>query len=101
MRSPVDLILTQVGNPDDAARDLEDYAACACALQNLLLAAHAEGLVAHVSTDRMLGYEATRRYLGLEAADRVVALVNLGYLREGATVKAGVRDAPVVRWEWR
>ena len=100
MRSPVSLFVTQVGS-GDALRDEEDYAACWCALQNLLLAAHAEGLAAHLSTGGLLGYEATRDYLGLAEGDRVVSLVNLGYPREGAAANAGTRAEPIVRWEWR
>lgn len=100
MRAPVGVFLVQAARPDDAARDLEDYAACACALQNLLLAAHAEGLVAHTSTGALLEYEGTTQHLGLAPSDRVVALVNIGYLREGATPKAGMRNEPIVHWDW-
>ncbi len=100
-RAPVALFLTQAGTPDDAARDLEDYVACGCALQNLLLAAEAEGLAAHTSTDRLSNYAATREYLGMAEGDRVVAIVHLGFLRDGAPEKVGRRDEPIVRWDWR
>lgn len=100
-RAPVALFLTQAGTPDDAARDLEDYAACACALQNLLLAAEAEGLAAHTSTDRLITYDVTREQLGLTGGDRVVAIVHLGFLREGTPAKVGKRDEPIVQWDWR
>jgi nitroreductase len=101
MRAPVTLFLAQA-NVDgaDATRELEDYAACAAALQNLLLAARAEGLVAHLSTDRMINYDVTREHLGLGPDDRIVAMVNLGYLREGVPPKQGVRKAASVHWDW-
>jgi nitroreductase len=99
-RAPVIVVVTQVGNPDDPVRDLEDYAACAIAVQNMLLAAHAEGLVAHLSTDLLAQYEGAKQYLGLQPHDRIVAYVNLGYIREGATPKPGTRAEPVVRWDW-
>ncbi len=100
MRAPVTIFLSQSGSPDDPVRELEDYAACATAMQNLLLAARAEGLVAHVSTDRMIGYEAIKQHLGLSQYDRVVVMVNVGSIREGATPKQGVRRPAVVTWQW-
>lgn len=101
LRAPVILIVTQAGNPEDAVRDLEDYAACAIAVQHILLAAHAEGLVAHLSTDAMALYEGARDYLGLAPHDRIVAYVNLGYARPDDPPKQGQRAAPIVRWDWR
>ena len=103
MRAPLTIFVTQAGAGDDAAseeRALEDYAACVAAIQNLLLAAHEEGLIAHFSTGRVMEYQRTRDYLGLAAGDRVVAMVNLGYLREGSAAKEGRRNAPVVTWDW-
>jgi len=117
MRAPLTIIVSQaasasapggagsagggVGADGDATRELEDYAACAAAIQNLLLAAHEEGLIAHFSTDRMIAYDGTRAYLGLRPGDRVVAMVNVGYLREGVERKTGARSAPIVTWDWR
>jgi len=101
LRAPVILIVTQVGNREDAVRDLEDYAACAMAVQNLLLAAHAEGLIAHLSTDAMALYEGAKHYLGLAPQDRIVAYVNLGYGAPDAPSKEGERQPPNVRWDWR
>ena len=100
MRAPVTIFLSQVGSPDNPVRELEDYCACSAALQNLLLAAHAEGLIAHVSTDRMIGYDVTKRYLGLESHDRVVAMVHLGTIGAGATPKQGARRPAIVNWDW-
>jgi nitroreductase len=101
MRAPVTVFVAQA-NVDgaDATRELEDYAACAAAIQNLLLAARAEGLIAHLSTDRMIQYAVTRDYLELGPHDRVVAMVNLGFLREGAAPKQGTRKPANVHWDW-
>jgi len=78
-RAPVLVVVTQAGGSADAVRDLEDYAACACATQNLLLAAHAQGLAARWSTGKLAHSEGVRRYLGLGERDRIVAFVYLGY----------------------
>lgn len=101
LRAPVILVVTQAGNPEDAVRDLEDYAACSMAVQNLLLAAHAEGLIAHLSTDAMALYEGAKNYLGLAPHDRIVAYVNLGYAAPDAPSKEGARRTPEVHWDWR
>jgi len=100
MRSPVVIAVVQHGSPDDPERDREDYAACYCAIQNLLLAAHAEGLVAHLSTGALTTYEGARAFLEVGAADRIVAYINLGSGRADAEPKAGVREPAVVGWHW-
>lgn len=103
MRAPVSVVVVQVGAPGGAAvdsdRDREDYAACFCAIQNLLLAAHAEGLAAHLSTGALTTYQGARSYLGLAEADRIVAYVNLGFPQPG-DVPEGERSAPDVEWHW-
>ena len=100
LRAPVIVVLSQIGSPDDAVRELEDYAACACALQNLLLAAQAEGLAAHTSTGVMVEYAGAKQYLGLAPHDRIVAYVYLGFPPVGGVTKEGARRDPVVCWEW-
>ncbi len=100
LRAPVVLVLSQVGSPGDEVRDVEDYAATCCALQNLLLAAEAEGLAAHTSTGVMVQFTGAKEYLGLAAHDRIVAYVYLGYRAADVPAKPGERRAPEVRWEW-
>ncbi len=100
-RAPVILIVAQVASPDDATRDLEDYASCVMAVQNILLAAHAEGLIAHLSTGAMVEYEGAKTHLGLSPRDRIVAYINLGYPRPEDPPKEGRRSTPAVRWDWQ
>lgn len=97
-RAPVLVVVTQAGTPADAVRDLEDYAACACATQNLLLAAHAGGLAAKWSTGKLAHSEGVRTYLGLRAADRVVAFVYLGYAASRVATDPRRSPAPIT---WR
>ena len=96
-RAPVLVVVTQIGNTDDPVRDLEDYAACACATQNLLLAAHAEGLAAKWSTGKLAHSEGAKRYLGLTGHDRIVAYVYVGYAASLVTSEPR-RSTPVVTW---
>lgn len=100
LRAPVVLVVSQLASPEDPERDLEDYAACYCAIENLLLAATAEGLVGHLSTGAMTSYEGAKTYLGLRPSDRIVAYVNLGYPAPDASPKEPRRSPPQVRWDW-
>ena len=96
-RAPVVIVVSQEGNLDPVG-DLEDYAACCCATQNLLLAAHAEGLASKWRTGAMASYPAAREYLGLGEHDRIVAFVYLGYPSVSAPPDRRARKAPRVRW---
>ena len=78
MRAPVLIIVAQVNRPTDATLDLEDYAAVSAATQNLLLAAHAEGLTAKWSTGELTTMPTVFDYLGLSPDDRIVAFIYLG-----------------------
>ncbi|MGH2586163.1 MAG: nitroreductase family protein, partial [Dehalococcoidia bacterium] len=80
LRSPVIVIVAQSRAQSAATPevDLEDYAACCCATQNLLLAAQSAGLAAKWSTGKMAHSAAANRFLGLEPEDRIVAYVYLG-----------------------
>jgi nitroreductase len=98
VRSPVIVVVTQVGSPEDATRDLEDYAACACATQNLLLAAHAEGLSAKWSTGAMATMPAVFEYLGLAPSDRIVGFVYVGSSPEEAVEQRPERQPAIVDW---
>ena len=78
-RAPLFIAVTQTAKPDDPVRDLEDYAACCCAVQNLLLAAHARGLAAKWSTGALVESNAAKRWLGINDHDRIVGYIYLGY----------------------
>lgn len=99
LRSPVLIVVAQRGNPERPERDREDYAACACATENLLLAAHAEGLAAKWSTGEMAEQPAAFEFLGLAPSDRIVAYVYLGYPADGsAPPRRAERSPAVVDW---
>ena len=87
-RAPLFIAVTQTGSPEDPVRDLEDYAACCCATQNLLLAAHARGLAAKWSTGALAESPAAKRWLGLAACDRIVGYIYLGYAPATARIPA-------------
>ncbi len=77
LRAPV-LIVVSTRTSDDAEVALEDYAATAAAVQNMLLAAHALGLGAIWRTGAMAYDASVGAFLGLDPSDRIVAIVYLG-----------------------
>lgn len=98
LRAPLFVAVTQVVDLSDAVRDREDYAACCCAVQNLMLAAHARGLSTKWSTGALAESAAAKRWLGIEASDRIVGYIYLGYAAEGMREMHSERGAPSVVW---
>mgnify|MGYP002630501948 CR=1 FL=1 len=83
---------------DDAALDREDYAATACAVQNMLLAGTARGIVGIWSTGAILLTPGMRAFYGVAADHSIAAVVFLGSPKaelEGHRYK-GVDD--VMHW---
>lgn len=98
VRSPVVVVLAQAGTPADPMRDLEDYAACSAAAQNLLLAATAEGLVSKWSTGKLATMPPVFEYFGLEPHDRIVGYLYLAHPPEGTEEQAAERGLTVIDW---
>jgi nitroreductase len=63
----------------DEVETLENYAACAAAVQNMLLTAHALGLGAMWRTGPVAYHDHMREFLDLEEGDTVVAHLYLGF----------------------
>ena len=99
MRAPLFIAVTQQAVADDPIRDREDYAACCCAVQNLMLAAHARGLASKWSTGALAESTAAKQWLGIGEQDRIVAYIYLGWASEGMReMPSERRDAEIV---WR
>jgi len=76
-RSRTAIVVTQAVDPDpDTAT--EDYAACACAIQTLMLAARARGLASYWRTPKSLLQPEARATLGFAPDERLVGIVHLG-----------------------
>lgn len=72
------IVVTQILCNDDF-RDREDYAATCCAIQNLMLAARAEGLGSKWSTGALTHHPDVCEVLGVNAdEERVVGFIWLG-----------------------
>tara|TARA_Y100000588_G_scaffold391227_1_gene499215 strand:+ start:685 stop:1248 length:564 start_codon:yes stop_codon:yes gene_type:complete len=99
LRAPVIVVVSQVGSSQNVIQDLEDYAACCCATQNLLLAAHDEGLAAKWSTGLLVTLPPVIEYFGLTVDDRIVGFVYLGYPVDSAVEQQAQRAPAVVQWK--
>lgn len=75
---PVFLFVSYVRDAE-SKKDRENYAAVACAIQNLMLAAHARGLGTVWRTGNVIRDRRTRSLLGLEEQEELVGLLHLGY----------------------
>jgi nitroreductase len=77
-RAPVVIaVISEAGR--DEVETLENYAACAAAVQNMQLTAHALGLAAMWRTGSIVYHQEMRRFFDLKENDRIVAHVYLGY----------------------
>ena len=77
-RAPVVIAVISKGGRD-GVETLENYAACAAAVQNMQLTAHALGLAAIWRTGPVAYHPYMRDFFGLEANDKIVAYLYLGY----------------------
>jgi nitroreductase len=76
--APARLVVVVQKVSDDPNRALEDYAACACAVQNLMLSLHADGYASKWSTGANLRDPEALAALGVTPDERIVAFVWAG-----------------------
>jgi nitroreductase len=77
-RAPVVIaVLSRSGR--DEVETLENYAACAAAVQNMQLAAHSLGLASIWRTGPPAYHQHMRDFFGLGEGDRIVAYLYIGY----------------------
>ena len=77
-RAPVVIAVISRGGRDEV-ETLENYAACAAAVQNMQLTAHSLGLASIWRTGVHAYHPYMRDFFGLEEDDRIVAYLYLGY----------------------
>lgn len=76
----------------------EDYAATYMGIQNLLLAATAQGLGTHVKTGAVMDDPALREALGVPEDRRIVALIDLGEPAETPDAKPRTPATRLTEW---
>ena len=99
LRSPVVVVVAVEPSPSTKSVWLEEVCATAAAVQNMLLAAHAEGLAAIWRTGETAYSAEVKEALGLSADAQVIGIVYLGYAdRAQPPAARAARGVPV---EWR
>ncbi|MCC7358555.1 MAG: nitroreductase [Anaerolineales bacterium] len=78
LKSPLAIAVGQAPPQHEHLQEIESICAVACAVQNLLIAAHAFGLASHWKNGAD-GDPEFKRAIGLRPAQRLIALVYLGY----------------------
>jgi nitroreductase len=77
-RAPVVIAVVSKAGRDEV-ETLENYAACAAAVQNMQLTAHSLGLAAMWRTGPVAYHDRMREFFGLEEGDKIVAHLYVGY----------------------
>jgi nitroreductase len=77
-RAPVVIAVISAAGRDEV-ETLENYAACAAAVQNMQLTAHALGLASMWRTGAMAYHHHMREFFGLGEGDTIVAYLYIGY----------------------
>jgi nitroreductase len=101
LRAPLILVAIAAVDPrHPKIPEIEQLAAAAAAVQNLLLAAHALGYVGKWATGRPAYSEGVRRGLGLGPQERILGFLYLGSPMPGAlpAVDRAMPSDRVVRW---
>lgn len=91
LRAPVLIVVASVRTSHPKALRLEDVAATAAAVQNILLAAPSLGLGAYWRTGKSAEDLTVKSFFGLAEADDIVAFVYVGY---PAAVRAPIPRKP-------
>jgi nitroreductase len=96
-RAPVVIAVISKGGRDEV-ETLENYAACAAAVQNMQLTAHSLGLATIWRTGPLAYHQYMRGFFGLEDGDRIVAYLYLGYPDMGERPRR--REPASIRTVW-
>jgi nitroreductase len=79
VRNPAELVVVVQPRKDDAFEAKEDYAAIACAIQNMALIVHAEGYASKWSTGGLTTHPETYNMLSIEEAqEEIVGFIWIG-----------------------
>jgi nitroreductase len=97
LRSQTAIVVGVLRNADPAVAE-EDYAAVACALENLMLAARARGLASFWRTPGVIDRPAFARTVGIPAEVRPIGVVHLGFPAEPFPETPERHAEPFTEW---
>lgn len=78
LRAPLIVVVVASARPHPKVPPIEQELSAACAAQNMLVAAHAQGVGAMWRTGAMAYHPAVRRGLGLEGHEKITGFLYLG-----------------------
>ena len=96
-RAPVVIVVISKSGRDEV-ETLENYGACAAAVQNMQLTAHSLGLATIWRTGPVAYHRYMREFFGLENGDKIVAHLYLGYPE--VTERSRRREPASTRTVW-
>ena len=93
---PAELVVVTQVRCDDEFRSREDYAACACAIENMSLSLIADGVGSKWSTGGLTRDRGTYDLLGIESeVEEIIGFIWVGLPAETPTVKRPALDSVV------
>ncbi|MDP0490262.1 MAG: nitroreductase [Verrucomicrobiota bacterium JB023] len=98
--APLVIALAAKVEPGGKIPEWEEIAATSCAAQNLMLSAHEQGIGSYWSTPPVTCSAEFGQWLGLDETHRVLGLLYLGYLPEGAKEPRSTRAPLETRVVW-
>ena len=101
-RAPV--VITVIEHPrvgDPHVPEIEDHYAVGAAMQNILLAAHASGLVAMIRTGAQARLPEVREFLGLSRGEFIAGFIYVGFPLEGFNKKVPRKTPATDLTAWR
>ncbi|BBN99204.1 nitroreductase [Sporolactobacillus terrae] len=99
-RAPVIIVVTMEPSDNPRAVAIEDVAATACAVENLMLAAHELGLGSIWRTGGAAYTDEAKKVFGVSEKGRVMGFVYVGYPEEGVVPKVPERKSVAEISEW-
>ena len=101
LRAPIIITVIEQRRADPHVPEIEDHHAVGAAMQNILLAAHAAGLVAMIRTGPYARLPEVHEHLGLDMGEFIAGFIYVGFPLEGFNKKAPRKTPAMSLTEWR
>lgn len=100
-RAPIIIAVIERCIGDPHVPEIEDHHAIGAVMQNILLAAHADGLVAMIRTGPYARLPEVHEHLGLSAGDLIAGFIYVGFPLKGFNRKPPRKTPVMSLTEWR
>ncbi|TDT62761.1 nitroreductase family protein [Fonticella tunisiensis] len=96
--APAAIIVGCEVSEKDRVNPIEEVAAVNACVQNMLLAAHAEGLAGFWGTGNYVYHPLFKEFLGLKEKDRVIGVIYIGYPARSKTERSRTHFSKFTKW---